>query len=167
MRYVEASPCAALAPYVQCYWALELSGEAPVGVHRVMPDGCLDILVDLTGGVGLHVVGAMRAAEVVPLSARAAFVAVRFRPGGAQPFLGLPLLELTDAKVALEDLWPREAREWRERLGDVEGRRRASPCWSGCCWAGCPGRRGTRGCGTRWTSSWERGGRCRCARWRG
>ncbi|RKH41742.1 AraC family transcriptional regulator [Corallococcus sp. AB050B] len=121
MRYVEASPCAALAPYVQCYWALETSGAAPAGVHRVLPDGCLDILVDLTGGVGLHVVGAMRTAEVVPLSARAAFVAVRFRPGGAQPFLRLPLLELTDAKVALGDLWPRETREWRERLAEAPG----------------------------------------------
>ncbi|MBZ4374478.1 helix-turn-helix domain-containing protein [Corallococcus sp. AS-1-6] len=121
MRYVEASPCAALAPYVQCYWALELSGAAPVGVHRVLPDGCLDILVDLTDGAGPRVVGAMRTAEVVPLSARASFVAVRFRPGGAQPFLRLPLLELTDAKVALGDLWPREAREWRERLGAVQG----------------------------------------------
>ncbi len=121
MRYVEASPCAALAPYVRCYWALELSGAAPVGVHRVLPDGCLDILVDLTGGVGLHVVGAMRTAEVVPLSPRAAFVAVRFRPGGAQPFLRLPLQELTDAKVALGDLWAREAREWRERLAEAPG----------------------------------------------
>ncbi|WP_375755209.1 DUF6597 domain-containing transcriptional factor [Corallococcus exercitus] len=121
MRYVEVKPCAALAPYVQCYWALELSGAVPVGVHRVLPDGCLDILVDLTDGVGVRVVGAMRAAEVVPLSERAVFVAVRFRPGGAQPFLRLPLLELTDATVALEDLWPREAREWRERLGEVAG----------------------------------------------
>ncbi|RKH49346.1 DUF6597 domain-containing transcriptional factor, partial [Corallococcus aberystwythensis] len=97
------------------------SGPAPVGVHRVMPDGCLDILVDLTGGVDLHVVGAMRTAEVVPLSTRAAFVAVRFRPGGAQPFLRMPLLELTDAKVALGDLWPREAREWRERFAESRG----------------------------------------------
>ncbi|TSC24136.1 AraC family transcriptional regulator [Corallococcus sp. Z5C101001] len=122
MRYVEARPCAALAPYVECYWALELSGPAPVGVHRVLPDGCLDILVDLSAGGGPRVVGAMRTAEVVPLGDAASFIAVRFRPGGAQPFLRLPLLELTDVKVALGDLWPREAREWWERLAEAEGR---------------------------------------------
>jgi AraC-like DNA-binding protein len=67
------------------------------------------------------VVGAMRTAEVVPLGSAASFVAVRFRPGGARPFLGLPLLELTDAKVALGDVWPREAREWRERFHEARG----------------------------------------------
>ncbi|RKH89095.1 AraC family transcriptional regulator, partial [Corallococcus praedator] len=110
MRYVEVLPCAALAPYVRCYWAMEASGPLP-GPHRVMPDGCLDILVDLADGVRPKVVGAMRTAAVVPLTFPTSIVAVRFRPGGAQPFLRLPLQELTDAQVALGDLWPRVARE--------------------------------------------------------
>nr|WP_199729222.1 DUF6597 domain-containing transcriptional factor [Corallococcus sp. CA053C] len=120
MRYVEARPCAALAPWVQCYWGLEVSGP-PTAPHRVMPDGCLDILVDLSDGVRLQVVGAMRHAEVVPLSSSASFVAVRFRPGGAHPFLRLPLVELTDGQLALEDLWPAEARAWRERMAEASG----------------------------------------------
>ncbi|RYZ36515.1 MAG: AraC family transcriptional regulator, partial [Myxococcaceae bacterium] len=120
MRYVEVLPCAALAPYVRCYWGMETSG--PLGApHRVMPDGCLDILVDLSGGVRPSVVGAMRTAAVVPLVSPTSIVAVRFRPGGAQPFLRLPLQELTDAQVALGDLWPRVAREGWERLGEVRG----------------------------------------------
>ena len=120
MRYVEVSPCAALAPYVQCYWGLELSGPR-TAPHRVMPDGCLDILLELSERPRLQVVGAMRRAEVVPVSSPASFVAVRFRPGGAHPFLRLPLMELTDGKLALEDLWPAEARRWRERLEEAGG----------------------------------------------
>ncbi|MBE4750335.1 AraC family transcriptional regulator [Corallococcus sp. ZKHCc1 1396] len=122
MRYVEVLPCPALAPYVRCYWALEASG--PQGApHRVMPDGCLDILVDLSDGVRPRAVGAMRTAAVVSLTYPTSILAVRFRPGGARPFLGLPVQALTDAQVALEDLWPKSAREGWERLAEAGGLR--------------------------------------------
>jgi AraC-like DNA-binding protein len=41
---------------------------------------------------------------------------VRFRPGGAFPFLGPPANELADAHVDLEALWGTSAVELRERL---------------------------------------------------
>lgn len=41
---------------------------------------------------------------------------VRFRPGGAFPFLGAPASELAEAQVDLETLWGPSARELRERL---------------------------------------------------
>lgn len=41
---------------------------------------------------------------------------VRFKPGGAFPFLGTPASELADAHVDLEALWGASARELDERL---------------------------------------------------
>lgn len=41
---------------------------------------------------------------------------VRFRPGGAFPFLGAPAIELADTHVDLETLWGTSAIELRERL---------------------------------------------------
>lgn len=41
---------------------------------------------------------------------------VQFRPGGAFPFLGMPLSEAEDISIALDDIWPGRAGEIRERL---------------------------------------------------
>jgi AraC-like DNA-binding protein len=71
----------------------------------VLPDGSNDVIVDLSGDPRPFVVGAMRQAEVVPLAAHVDLLGVRFRPGGAVPFLDVPLHELTDRQVALEVLW--------------------------------------------------------------
>ncbi|MBI1176311.1 helix-turn-helix domain-containing protein [bacterium] len=43
-------------------------------------------------------------------------IGVRFKPGGAFPFLGAPASELADAHVDLETLWGSSAKELRERL---------------------------------------------------
>jgi AraC-like DNA-binding protein len=43
-------------------------------------------------------------------------IGVRFKPGGAFPFLGTPASELADAHVDLEALWGTSAIELRERL---------------------------------------------------
>jgi AraC-like DNA-binding protein len=43
-------------------------------------------------------------------------IGVRFRPGGAFPFLGTPASELADAHVDLEAFWGASAIELRERL---------------------------------------------------
>ncbi|PTL82190.1 AraC family transcriptional regulator [Vitiosangium sp. GDMCC 1.1324] len=128
-RYIEARPCAALAPYVQCFWGMTAHASIPLP-SRVLPDGCIDILMDLGSSSGrdampprLRIVGAMQQAEVVPLSGEACFVGIRFRPGGAHPFLRLPVHELTDGHLALGSLWPHVAREWEERLWGTEGLR--------------------------------------------
>jgi AraC-like DNA-binding protein len=47
-------------------------------------------------------------------------IGVRFRPGGAFPFLGTPASELADTHVDLEALWGTSARELRERLCEAK-----------------------------------------------
>jgi AraC-like DNA-binding protein len=113
-HYAELPPSPALAPWIECWWTLHAAGPSPVP-NRVLPDGCTDIILGLGDEPGPVAIGTMRSAAVYPLSAPVDYFGVRFRPGCGLPFLGVPLSELTDARVRLDDLWGREA----ARLVDV------------------------------------------------
>ena len=112
--YVEYAPPAALREYVECFWT---RGAVPVGEarHHVIPDGCIDLLfaydslAPSDGPVSAHAVGTMTRPLSVGVTEAAAYVAVRFWPGRALPFLGVPAAEITDLRVAIGDLWrPRD-----------------------------------------------------------
>ncbi len=84
--------------------------------YRVLPDGCIDVIVHLVGNPRVEVVGAMTRALVVPDGA-SDIVAVRFRPGAARVFFAVPADALTDARVPAGELGAaRDAaarRSWR------------------------------------------------------
>jgi AraC-like DNA-binding protein len=80
----------------------------------VLPDGCSDIILGLGDMRGATAVGTMRTAAVYSLTGPIDYFGVRFRPGRALPFLGVPLSEITDAHVALDDLWGADAHELTE-----------------------------------------------------
>ena len=103
-RFARRPPGDALAPYVECYWALT-ADQAPPWKSRILPDGSNDIILDLSAEPRSFVVGVMRRADVIPLAGHVDLLGVRFRPGGALPFLRLPLHELADRHVALDALW--------------------------------------------------------------
>jgi AraC-like DNA-binding protein len=101
VRYAEQAPCPALRPYVEAYWTLD-AGAGTVG-HRVLPDGCIDLLFE---GASARVIGPMTRAIVAPAAAGAApLFGVRFHPGEAAPFLGIAAREVRDRAVLLEDVW--------------------------------------------------------------
>ncbi len=102
MTYLEIRPAAALEPWVECFWSRVDDGSA--GEHRVLPDGCADLVFDLTDGEGTAV-GTMTRPLLMAPRAQSEFFGVRFHPGRAAAFLRIPLAEITDAKVPLQDLW--------------------------------------------------------------
>jgi AraC-like DNA-binding protein len=108
----------ALRAYVACMWtacvSAPVSAQAP-HVHRVLPDNCVDILWQ-DDGRQAYAVGMMSASFVVPAARPVRTVAVRFRPGAAGLFLGMPLHPLTDARAELAELWGRAA---ADRLQDA------------------------------------------------
>ena len=93
---------------MECYWALT-ADQAPPWKSRILPDGSNDIILDLSNAPRCFVVGVMRRADVVPLAGHVDLLGVRFRPGGALPFLDVPLHELADRHVDLDALWGRRA----------------------------------------------------------
>jgi AraC-like DNA-binding protein len=102
MPYRELAPSAALRPWVECFWTRH--DDAPSGSHRVLPDGCADLVFDLADGQST-VVGTMTKPLLLPPRASSDFLGVRFHPGRAAAFLRMPLAELTDAHVPLRAVW--------------------------------------------------------------
>ena len=123
--YTEAPPAASLAGVVRCYWSID--GVLPSGVtvaNRVLPDGCMDVIFNLadapSGGIGTlpepgYVVGAMLEAFVVGLRGRVDVIGVRFQPGAAGAYLGVPATELTARSVGLSEI-RREGSTLAERV---------------------------------------------------
>jgi len=104
-------------------WARPSGGAAHT--HRVLPDNCVDILWQDTGGSGFAV-GMMSSAIQVASSGPVRTVAVRFKAGAAGRFLGLPLHVLTDQRGDIDQLWGRSDAEqladalWSGELSNLE-----------------------------------------------
>ena len=135
-RFIERAPPAALRGFVDRLWLRwpgATDGRAGAGAGagaqpdappvRVLPDGCIDVLVPLDGAPA-QVVGVMTGALLVRPSATGQ-VAVRFRPGGAAPFLGVPASALTNLRVPLAEL----GSAFSVRLARAPASPRASPAW--------------------------------------
>ncbi|MFO0686836.1 MAG: AraC family transcriptional regulator [Sandaracinus sp.] len=99
--HVEIAPAPRLAAHVDRFWA-RTSPPATGAPHRVLPDGCVDLLVDLEAG-SAELVGPMSRAVVVP-DGTAKIAAVRFRPGAGAGFAGVPLEQLVDRSVPVAEL---------------------------------------------------------------
>ena len=94
MSYRELLPHPALRPFVDRLWVS--ASDAPTGPRRILPDGCIDLIVDLLDGARAQAVGTMTRAVMLRPAPAVRLVGVRFRPGGARPFLRLPADDLTD-----------------------------------------------------------------------
>ncbi|MEZ4669801.1 MAG: helix-turn-helix domain-containing protein [Anaerolineae bacterium] len=116
--YVEIPPHPALTPYVQCFWRIAFANG--VLVNRILPDGCTDIVFQFDRSTGsAEIIGTMQQAAVLPLECSSTFIGVRFKPGGAAPFLRLPLHELTNSTLELELLWGHQGRGLLEKLTNL------------------------------------------------
>jgi AraC-like DNA-binding protein len=101
--YREFRPPPALAGHVLCVWCQVIGGGASVHRHRVLPDGCADVV--WIGEAPAVVAGPATGPVIVPLSPRTMVVGVRLRPGAAQSVLGVPASELVNRDTPLDDIW--------------------------------------------------------------
>ncbi|MDE3198072.1 MAG: AraC family transcriptional regulator [Acidobacteriota bacterium] len=97
VRYREHTPPPHLAGWVECLW----TGEAgrPTFAAPVRPDGCIDLVYSRREG--LRAVGAMTVTQRFDQAPDNFHCGVRFLPGMAGPFLGMPAGELTDLAAPL------------------------------------------------------------------
>ncbi|URJ36431.1 helix-turn-helix domain-containing protein [Paenibacillus polymyxa] len=167
--YIEQKPSATLRAYVACYWEsgpadreresnLAASREDTASLclpeeetmERVLPDGCTDILLEYDPVSQRRDISYCGTFTQPFVSARQAesetrIFAVRFFPGGAYYFHGMPTHLFTGGNYRLEDLWPEsmaiigerilEAGDFNERVRIMEEylnqlllRRRTSDC---------------------------------------
>ena len=96
-----------LAPFVSYVRVLELTSEPLETLPYLrLPDGQVELTICAARPVhGLRVVGTRMHALRKPTDPAREFITVRFKPGGAFPFLGLPLAHLTDTLTDLEAHW--------------------------------------------------------------
>ena len=122
MTVTEYPPPPALAPFVEAFWSRAADqSTGSVGPERILPDGCLDIVVGPRQAI---VVGAMTRPLLVPPADGGALIGVRFRPGMATAFLRIPAAALTDDRAPLEAVWP-DGEEVADHVGSALGTDRA------------------------------------------
>ncbi|WP_051844891.1 helix-turn-helix transcriptional regulator [Streptomyces sp. NRRL S-813] len=76
--------------------------EAGAGDRPVLPDGCMDLL----WSEGRLLVAGPDTRAYVPAGPPARWAGLRFFPGTAPGYLGVPAHELRDRRVELAELWP-------------------------------------------------------------
>jgi AraC-like DNA-binding protein len=112
VTYAEWAPPAWIGAPVACVWSTLATGRG-----TVLPDACVDLIH--IEGRGTLVAGP----DTRPgPPAKGPVAGVRLRPGHAAAVLGVPVAELRDRRVALEDIWGRDGAELSRRLDDAPDR---------------------------------------------
>jgi AraC-like DNA-binding protein len=95
-----------------------LRTSAGPGSHRVVPDGCLDLI---WSGRELFVAGPDTRAHLTPPADPRSYVGIRFPAGLGPAVLGVAAVDLRDARVPLAALWaPPAVRELAEALAAAD-----------------------------------------------
>jgi AraC-like DNA-binding protein len=100
---------------VECFWTLEENADRE---HVIFPDGCADLI--FSRRQGLHAVGVMRREQRHVLFRGDRLLGVRFHPGAARDYIGVPGPLLLDQRIPLEDLWGSRGSQLMERLGNTD-----------------------------------------------
>lgn len=111
----------ALSDVFACVWSHRMpeAGAPPI---IVTPDGTIDL--QYIGGV-LRIAGPDKEplTEIIP--AGTVVIGLRFHPGAAHGWLGLPASEITSRRVALEEIWGAKARRLASEIRDGDDLERA------------------------------------------
>lgn len=132
MIYLERIPAAPLSEHVRLIWYTS-AREVGYERERVLPNGCLQIIINLDrdfiweypGGAVRRaiapslVVGARATFEIVDTSDMADLVGIVFQPGAFTCFACDAADRFSERNIALEDLWGGGGRALREQLGEA------------------------------------------------
>ncbi|MGZ8833050.1 MAG: AraC family transcriptional regulator [Thermoanaerobaculia bacterium] len=112
--YREVAPAPALARYVKCFWLLRADWDAP-RTERIIPDGSFEMVFHFGDPFAEQpramLMGEIRRPVLLRPSRHADVLGVRFHPGGAAPFLGVPANALSDAILPLREVFPADLEE--------------------------------------------------------
>jgi AraC-like DNA-binding protein len=101
--YREFLPPSPLASYLLCLWTQRIVGSRGEFAQRVLPDGCIDIV--LINDEAPVVVGPWTEPFVARLAPGTMIVGARCHPGRAPCLLGLPASTLLNQSVTLRSMW--------------------------------------------------------------
>ncbi len=119
-RFARFEPIPLLAPYVECYWMLEVPGGQTLDQQRMPADGRIEVMFSFGGGSRRvaadgsddcvvrsysFVLGARGQGYTLEHFSAPRYVSIRFRPGGLSAFSRVPMTDLTDIYVDLDCIW--------------------------------------------------------------
>lgn len=126
MAHRELPPDARLAAWVASLrFSWDEDAASARRVHRIVPDGCVDLLVSVpvaSGEIQSDVFGVKSKPRRVGGDGPRENVALHFHPGTASRFLGVAAHELVDRCVDLGSLWGSRGAELAERIADAPDR---------------------------------------------
>ncbi|PTL76797.1 AraC family transcriptional regulator [Vitiosangium sp. GDMCC 1.1324] len=97
-----------------------VSRGSDAGPYIRLPDGEVDLIVRVTPANGyVHAIGTRLHALHKSVVDVPQTIAVRFKPGGAYPFFGVPMSELTDRIVSIDTLWGADGTRLRHELAEA------------------------------------------------
>jgi AraC-like DNA-binding protein len=108
----------ALSSFVRSYAVTTPAAGDP---YVMLPNGEVELVVQKTATNALvHVLGTRSERAVkAPGAGVSQAIVVRFRPGGAYPFFGVPLAQLTDRGVTIESLWGAAGTRLRDAVAEA------------------------------------------------
>jgi AraC-like DNA-binding protein len=131
MLYREFTPVPALSRYIKCIWTLEGQAHDLTAKEKVLPDGCMELVCHYGDSFKCFrdekqekqphsfLFGQLtRYIELSP-SGSIGIIAVRFFPQGLQAFLKLPLREITDQWVSMQDVFGNGWKDIEDRLPEA------------------------------------------------
>jgi AraC-like DNA-binding protein len=132
MDYRELTPDPRLRPYIRCYWTLRAPAAPGASPQRVLPDGCVEMIINVGSRFIRHspdgtsekqpvalLVGPTTRHMSISPTGDIRLIGIRFAPGGALPFLSVSPAEIRDAAPALEDVAPPFEPHLAERLAEA------------------------------------------------
>lgn len=132
MDYRELTPDPRLRPFIRCYWVLHAPAVAGAAPQRVLPDGCVEMVINIGAHFTRHradgvtetqpralVIGPTTRHMSIAPSGEIRLVGIRFAPGGALPFLSVSPSEVRDVAPALDDVAPAFEPSLADRLASI------------------------------------------------
>ena len=124
-----------LSLFVENMWLVE-GFSADYTREKILPDGAIELIIDLDtqpktifeaeGSERFRTVkkawisGERTRYIVIGAERNQSMVGIRFRPGGAYPFFGFPISELSESVTELELIWGSLVDEVRNQLLEIE-----------------------------------------------
>jgi AraC-like DNA-binding protein len=121
MEYNTFTPSEVIAGFVKCYWTLEAPATTAPERQRIVPDGCMEMIFHYGDPYQQYisenesiiqpscfVFGQITTPLEIEPTGRTGIFSVRFHPDGFTPFATLPLKEMENRAVPLNELFGQE-----------------------------------------------------------
>ncbi|MEK3916170.1 helix-turn-helix transcriptional regulator [Paenibacillus sp. FSL H7-0331] len=118
-RCREYTPSRRLESHVASFWTMDFQPVSEHQSHRIIPDGCVDIVVNLlspSSRKAAYVVGLATRSEILHFSEARSIFGIRIYSESARAILKFPLSAFMEHPVFLEEVWGLEGLYWVEEI---------------------------------------------------